>query len=412
MRVSISLAISVALLSSAACAQDSAIRFIDASDTHLPEVPPQGLASMDAQAVDIDDDGDLDLVVPQEWRANRILINNSKGVFTARKEPFPLAKADELIRPETAPDWLQKDTEDVSIIDLNGDGVRDIIMVVEDDLKFGRRNVHQYFRGDAQGGYTRVYGQLTDTISNAVAHDDVDGDGDVDLFISGAGQDVLLLNNGNGAFRDVTTSHLPVEDMIAQDAEFVDVDRDGDRDLILGLEGGHALWINDGAGAFTDQTAQRLPVITNVEARKVTPIDIDQDGDLDLYFAHVGWRGLDPQDRIFINDGQGVFTDETQDRLGTETGLTLDAKFGDLDRDGDLDLVLGNAGSIEIYENDGTGHFSNVSSVALKQTGNLPGINITLELADFNADEKLDLFVGQLAFGDAPPAKDRLFLGQ
>jgi len=419
MRVSIGLAqslgLGMALCASAACAQeaqDTSIRFANVTDTHMPKAPPQGLASMDAEAVDIDDDGDLDLVVPQEWRANRILINDGAGAFVARSAPFPDPKSDELVRPETAPKGLQKDTEDVSILDLNGDGIRDIIMVVEDDLKFGRVNVHQYFRGNADGTYTRIYGELTDTISNAIAHDDVDGDGDVDLFISGAEQDVLLLNDGKGSFTDVTASQLPLEDMIAQDAEFLDVDNDGDRDLVLGLEGGHFLWINDGKGTFTDETATRLPIIQNVEARKVTPADIDADGDLDLYFAHVSWRGRDGQDRLFINDGTGVFTDETMARLGEEGGMTLDAKFGDLDRDNDLDLVLGNGGSIEIYENDGTGRFTNVTQAALGESENLAGLNITLELADFNSDGKLDLFVGQLSFGDAPKAQDRLFLGE
>lgn len=418
MRVSTGLTLGLAVCASTACAKDAqtdaetAIGFTNVTATHLPDTPPQGLASMDAEAVDIDNDGDLDLVVPQEWRANRILINDGAGVFTARENPFPLAKADELVRPDTAPNWLQKDTEDVSIHDLNGDGVRDIVMVVEDDLKFGRVNVHQYFRGNPDGSYTRIYGELTDTISNAIAHDDVDGDGDVDLFISGAGQDVLLLNDGKGVYTDVTTGQLPSEDMIAQDAEFLDVDGDGDPDLVLGLEGGYALWVNDGNGVFSDETAKRFPIIENVEARKVTPVDIDADGDLDLYFAHVNWQGRDGQDRVLINDGTGTFRDETEERLGEESGMTLDAKFGDLDRDGDVDLVLGNGGSIEIYENDDTGRFANVTDAVLGEGGNLDGLNITLELADFNGDGKLDLFVGQLSFGDAPKALDRLFLGE
>ncbi|MEM7781259.1 MAG: VCBS repeat-containing protein [Pseudomonadota bacterium] len=416
MRGSSAMALTLALTSGAACAQaieppPTQIRFQDVTATHLPSIPDQGLASMDAEAVDLDKDGDLDLVVPQEWRANRILINDGQAIFTARLEPFPKAMADELIRPDSAPDWLLKDTEDVSILDLNGDGILDIIMVVEDDQKFGRVNVHQYFRGRADGSYERIYGELTDTISNAVAHGDVDADGDTDLFVSGAGQDVLLLNDGEGSFTDVTQGQLPSEDMIAQDAEFFDVDQDGDLDLVLGLEGGHGLWINDGKGIFADETADRLPAIDNVEARKVTPVDIDGDGDLDLYFAHVSWRGLDGQDRVYINDGTGVFSDATEARLGTEAQLTLDAKFGDLDRDGDVDLVLGNAGSIEIYENDGSGRFINVTQEVLGEDNNPAGINITLELADFNADGKLDLFVGQLAFGGAPPAKDHLFLG-
>ena len=365
---------------------------------------------MDAAAVDLDEDGDLDLVLPQEWRPNIILINDGSGAFARRPDAFPEARPQELIRPEQAPDWLLKDTEDVSIADFNGDGILDIVMVVEDDIKFGRTSVHQYYLGRSDGSYERVYDQLPDTEANAVAHGDANGDGALDLFVSGAAQDVLLINDGAGRFTDETETRIPREGATAQDAEFFDADGDGDVDLVLGLEGGHALWINTGTGVFIDESRERLPVPGNIEARKVTPQDVDGDGDLDLYFAHVSWQGRDAQDRLFINDGKGVFADETADRLGPEDGLTLDAKFADLDGDGDPDLVLGNGGSIQIYTNDGSGRFANVTQAALGDGGNVSGTSITIELADFNGDTRPDIFVGQLAGSTDPSSFDRLFL--
>lgn len=402
------------LASGAACAQGpaetEAPRFTNVTDTHLPTPPERGSASMDAAPFDIDGDGDLDLVLPQEWRTNRILINDGGGRFTVRENAFPEPSEQELVRPETAPDWLLKDTEDVSIADFNGDGVLDIVMVVEDDVKFARREVHQYYLGSPDGSYTRVYGQLPDTEANAVAHGDVNADGALDLLISGAAQDVLLINDGKGVFSNETTKRLPREAAVAQDGELFDADGDGDLDIVLGIEGGHALWINDGAGVFADESAARLPAPGFVEARKVTPQDVDGDGDLDLYFAHVSWQGRDGQDRLYINDGSGTFTDETETRLGKESELTLDAKFGDLDLDGDPDLVLGNAGSIQIYTNDGDGNFTRVTEAALGEGGNVTGTSITLEVADFNGDGRPDIFVGQLSGLSPEPATDRLFL--
>jgi|CXWL01.1.fsa_nt_gi hypothetical protein len=384
--------------------------FTDATDTHLPARASVTHNSMDVDSVDLDGDGDLDLVIPQEWRPNKVLINDGRGHFTFAPNYLPASPAAELITPEGAnPLLANKDSEDVSIADFNRDGRLDIIMVVEDDLKFGRANVHQYYRARAEGGYERIYGQLPDTIANAVAHADLNGDGAPDLYIAGDGQDRLLINDGAGTFRDETEARIPREAAVAQDVEFFDADGDSDLDIVLGLEGGHALWINNGQAVFSDESRARLPVPGNVEARKVTPVDVDADGDLDLYFAHVAWQGRVPQDRLYINDGAGRFSDGTAERLPVEDHLSLDAKFADLDRDGDLDLVQGNAGSLRIYANDGRGRFTDITAEALGGVEVL-GASIAVEVADFNGDRRPDIYVGQLANQNEPNSQDRLFL--
>lgn len=385
-------------------------RFEDVTATHLP---PRGsapsYATMDAQAADLDGDGDLDLVTPQEWRANRVLINDGQGRFAHAADALPTPPAAELVRPAHIQQPLQKDTEDVSIADFDRDGDLDLIMVVEDDMKLGRTNVHQYYRAIGNGRYERVYGQLPDTIADAVAHADITGDGADDIIISGEGQDRLLINDGRGNFRDETEQRLPREAATAQDVEFVDVDLDGDFDLVLGLEGGHALWINSN-GVFRDESSARLPTPGNVEARKVTPADVDGDGDIDLYFSHVSWQGRDPQDRLYINDGGGRFTDGTAERIPAETELSLDAEFADFDGDGDLDLVQANAGSVRIFTNDGAGRFTDVTAQAI--SGTFAAANIAIEVADFNGDGKPDIFIGQLGGPGAQDVHDRLYFNR
>lgn len=381
--------------------------FRDVTSTHLP--PNAGTyASMDAVAADLDGDGDLELVTPQEWRANRILMNDGQGRFTLAADVLPAPRPTELVRPPQVQQPLLKDSEDVSIADFNGDGRLDLIIVTEDDVEFGRRDVHQYFRARADGRYDRIYDQLPDTIANAVAHADINGDGFPDVIISGEGQDRLLVSDERGGFVDETETRLPREAATAQDVEFLDADGDGDLDLVLGLEGGHALWINDGGGRFHDETSARLPNPGNVEARKVTPADVDGDGDLDLYFAHVSWQGRAPQDRLYINDGRGQFSDGTAERLPVVSDLGLDAEFGDFDRDGDLDLIVGKGGLVRVLANDGTGRFSDVTAQALGV--DIAGVNIAIEVADFDGDGTLDFYVGQLANPQAPGAQDRLFL--
>lgn len=385
-------------------------RFEDVTATHLPpRDSAPSYATMDAQAADLDGDGDLDLVAPQEWRPNRILINDGQGRFTHAADALPAPPAAELIRPANIAQPLQKDTEDVSIADFDRDGDLDLIMVVEDDMKFGRANVHQYFRAIGNGRYERIYNQLPDTIADAIAHADITGDGADDIIISGEGQDRLLINDGRGNFGDETDRRLPRESATAQDVEFVDVDRDGDLDLVLGLEGGHVLWINTN-GVFADESSARLPAPGNVEARKVTPADVDGDGDADLYFSHVNWQGREPQDRLYINDGAGRFSDGTVDRIPTESELSLDAEFADFDGDGDLDLVQGNAGNVRIFTNDGTGRFTDVTAQAI--SGAFLAANITIEVADFNGDGKPDIFIGQLGGPGAQDVHDRLYFNR
>lgn len=395
--------LSAAIAALCACTTANATPWFTDATANLP-LNQSAYATMDAVAHDLDGDGDLDLVLPQEWRPNRILINDGQARFTDASNALPAPRDDELVRPVHIQQPLQKDTEDVSIADFNGDGRVDLIMVVEDDTKFGRRNVHEYYRARGDGTYERIYGQLPDTIADAIAHADINGDGAPDIIISGEGQDRLLINDGAGNFSDETEARLPRESATAQDVEFIDADGDGDLDLVLGLEGGHALWVNNGQGVFADETATRLPQPGNVEARKVTPADVDGDGDLDLYFAHVSWQGRAPQDHLLINNGAGRFTNESVARLPREDWLGLDAEFADLDGDGDLDIVIGNGGDVRMLENDGAGRFTDVTEEALAEA--IPGVSISIEVADFNGDGKPDIYVGQLAEG----ARDRLLL--
>ena len=381
--------------------------FRDVTDSQLPARGSVGANSMDVESADLDGDGDLDLVVPQEWLPNKVLLNDGRGRFSDASAGLPPLTPAEL---QGGPAGTAHDSEDVSIADFDRDGVLDFIIVSEDDVKFGRTPVHEYYRGLGGGRWARVLGQIPDTEADAIAHADVTGDGLADLLLVGAGQDRLLVGDDRGGFRDETEARLPREAATGQDGVFADVDGDRDLDIVLGLEGGHALWINDGRGRFRDETAERLPVAGFVEARKVEAGDIDHDGDLDLYFSHVGWQGKAPADALLINDGRGRFARAGADRLAPDAETTLDGRFADLDRDGDLDLVRVNFGSVQVLENDGKGAFRDITAFALPAPLAGPGLGV--EIADFDRDGTLDLYVAMLAGGQKDPnGYDRLLLG-
>jgi hypothetical protein len=408
--VTMKIAIAAAVLSTSLVASDEP-HFRDATATHLPAKDTVGRNSMDVEAADLDGDGDLDLVVAQEFLPNKLLRNEGGGRFVDASDWLPKLDPERL-----GPQSTGHDSEDVSVADFDGDGRLDIVFVSEDDILLGRSDVHEYYRGVASesGGvaFERVFGVLPDSIANAVAHADVNGDGKLDLFVAGAGQDRLLINSskpGEVGFADESAARLPREAATTQDAQFADLDGDRDLDLVLAFEGGHALWLNDGKGHFTDATCERLPFVADlVEARKITPFDVDGDGDLDLYFAHVGWQGRAPQDRLFLNDGKGLFSDATAAWLPVDEDTTVDAQFADLDGDGQLEVVLANLGPLRVLTNtgakfeDATERFVGPQIVA-QQLG--------VELADFDGDGRLDLYLACLA-GPNKDARsfDRLFL--
>jgi hypothetical protein len=345
---------------------------------------------MDTHAVDVDGDGDLDVVVAKEMQANVLLLNDGTG---------RLVDASDGRIPRVV-----HDSEDVAVADFDRDGDLDVVVASEDD------RVSELYLNDGGGffadGGKRLPAQGT---SNSVIAADVDRDGDADLLFGNDGQDFLFINGG-GHFSDQTAQRLPAAADVTQDLEAGDVDGDGDLDLVVGNVGGNRLLLNDGRGFFTDAPAGRLPLRPEgEETREADLADVDGDGDLDLYFANVAFvAGADPQDRLLVNDGRGFFTDETARRIGRETSFTLDAEFVDLDGDGDLDLVTANVNDTKPYRaflNDGAGVFREGTGSVLP--AGLTGQGIDVEVADFDGDGRKDLYLSSYVGGT-----DRLLLAR
>lgn len=365
--------------------------FHDVSVVHLPPNVLDG-PSMDAAVADIDADGDLDIVVANEFRPNILLLNDGAGRFSDGSERLPRT---------------QHDSEDVGIADFDADGDLDIMIVSEDDL------INELYLNDGDGTFTDASDRIPVTgTTNGLVVADLDGDGAPDGVLANNGQDAVVMNDGSGHFRDETRARLPVSLDVTQDVELGDVDGDGDPDLVVGNEGPNGLYMNDGTGHFTDESRARIPLrSTPEETREADFGDVDGDGDLDLLFANVSAfvAGADPRNRLLINDGRGFFSDESEARLPPDTESSFDGDFRDLDGDGDLDIVTGNSdvdlsqrqiapALFRAYLNDGTGHFSEATLQVFGE--GITGTGFDLEFGDFDGDGLEDVFLASRGTAD------------
>ena len=373
---------------------DTAV-YRDVSSTHLPAVVrAPGQRSMEARAVDVDADGDLDLIVAREAQPNVLLLNDGQGRFANASGRIPQAALD---------------SEDIAVGDFDRDGDPDVVIVTEDPVGGVRYN--EYYLNDGQGNFSDVHDRLPSTIeSNAVAAGDIDNDGDLDLVVGDRGRERAMMNDGRGFFSDESATRLPAApDDATQDVTLGDVDRDGDLDLVVANEQGtNQLLLNDGRGFFTPAPAGSLPLRQTREATRNADLgDVDGDGDLDLLFANVSFGGGDPQGRLLLNDGRGVFSDVTSARLAGMVVGAIDADLVDLDGDGDLDMVTAPfpAGPYRVYLHDGRGSFADATARFFPPA--LIGQGLEIEAADFDGDRRLDLYLAN--FVESP---DMLLLAQ
>ncbi|MCY2960238.1 MAG: VCBS repeat-containing protein, partial [Planctomycetota bacterium] len=205
------------------------------------------------------------------------------------------------------------------------------------------------------------------------------------------------------------TADVPPSSSATENVDFADVDNDGDWDAMFANGGDsgndqNEIWINafnggDPVGRFTNRTTQQLPAVLD-DSRDVEFVDYDQDGDVDLYVSNTS-QIANQTNRWWNNMGSqagtiGFYQDQTaahwnglaQPGSSIATSLLIgggfidfscDCDFGDLDNDGDIDLVHSTYGGAfngnaptRLFLNDGAGHFTEFNPSGFQ----LSGINI------------------------------------
>ena len=338
---------------------------------------------MDVESADIDNDGDLDIVVAGEFQRNLLFFNDGTGVFN--EDPARLFP-----EKNTVDGFPGEDSEDIVFADFDQDTDIDILFVSEDS------DFHELLVNDGNGLFTFIAYEFPPSTGNAVAVLDLNNDDFPDVVIGNNGQNNVYINNQDLTFTP-ENNRWPVNSEGTQDLKLIDLDNDGDMDIIEGIDlGSNNILINTN-GFFAEEN-NRLPNTGLIlETRKISLGDVNNNGFDDIYVSTVNFIGTaNLQNRLYINDGNGFFTDATVTNLPLSLQNTLDAVFMDYDFDDDLDIIttdFQNPGgtNYHAFENDGNGVFTENTTI-FEPFGLFQGVS--LHAADFNNDSLTDLYFG------------------
>lgn len=324
--------------------------FTDETATRIPSVANN---STEIDLADVDNDGDLDAVVAN-LGANQLLINDGSGVFAEASLPVANPPGPPGFEVPFPPFFIEVSAEAV-FVDVDGDGDQDIVISNENPFPFGPPgDANRLLINDSEGNFNDESARLPSAIDNTsgIVAGDIDADGDADFIVGNIGQNKIYINEGDGIFSDDTAGRLPSLIDSTRKVALGDMDGDGDMDLVVGnsRKEQDRLYLNDGTGVFTDATMGNLPQdeATNTD---IDIIDLNNDGALDIFVTNVGDFVFDhgflgEPNRLYLNNGSGSFTDATFPRLAERDGRSTNADFGDVNGDGVIDIVIANSGGI------------------------------------------------------------------
>lgn len=362
----------------------------DVSDPAHPQI-----ASYSVEGVDIDNDGDRDLVVANIGgfiggiltpMLNNIFINDGQGSFVDETQRF---------RGQN-PEFTLK----LIPADFTGDGYVDFLEIAVSLMAGGSELFLWTNDGASNPGY---FNRRILVPGNTFGHDgafgDIDGDGDLDLFVATAFgmQNRLFRNNGTGGFTEIS-SQLPQEPTMATASQFGDFDLDGDLDIIAGSWNAGGSWgmstlqlyLNNGSGRFTNNTpawfGEDIYTFYDLELA-----DLDNDGDLDV---------VSHNDYYLINDGSRFREIPLNNSQQIGAGIIRSFEIGDIDRDGRQDLLAIDGIHFFALKNEGVDPVTRQIIWDDKTYDWLPayrqvevGVNDT-DFVDWDNDGDLDVVVG------------------
>lgn len=270
-----------------------------------------------------------------------------------------------------------------------------IDIVVFSKKPCGSANSASVFHFDPSANFERKTNIGLDGALDAwsVSWVDIDNDSDPDLFVGTAAPNetnALFRNNGNGTFTKIASGAITTDKTKAYASTWADIDNDGYMDGFVGTDVGKKklLYKNNGDGTFTKITDESL-VDEKGYIRGVSWCDYDNDGWVDLFMADFFKTGFN---QIYHNDGDGTFTKITDNAIAKEAGSSVAGIWGDYNNDGLSDLFVCNTNDEpnSLYKNLGGGQFESITTGAIATDG---GKSVGASWGDIDSDGDLDLLV-------------------
>ncbi len=358
---------------------------------------------------DVDGDGDLDAFLTNlQLEPNRVWLNQG-GLQAGSAGSFA----------DSGQALGSTHSEGVALGDVDADGDLDAFVANSDPYNWNAVGTpNRIWLNDGAGGFSDSGQVLGTAHSRAIALADLDGDGDLDAFVTNAGGSATVAPGANRVWQNDGSGNFSDSGQILGDREsfglaLEDLDADGDLDAFVANYQGQPdrVWFNNGSGTFTASSE----FLGSASSTAVSLGDIDGDGDPDAFVAAGGFAVSGEPNRLWRNDGSGQFT-ENATVFGD--ARTAGVALGDFDHDGDLDLFAAND-YLEpnlVWQNDGSGNLSNTGQ-ALGS-----GESLAVALGDLDADGDLEAFVanyggpsriwgGEVCAPPAPPVEEDCFNG-
>ena len=347
------------------------------SFTEQTSISLQQINSKSVAWGDYDNDGDLDILISGANSLNQqfsgVYKNNGNNSFTL----------------QTGISLTTAETGSVSWGDYNNDGYLDILITGSTSNGY----MSKVYKNNGNNTFTEQASiSLLPIMGGNAEWGDYDNDGDLDILLSGYESSngeisKLYTNNGNNTFTELTS--LSMIGLQYGSMDWGDYNNDGALDfIIVGRDYNYAyyakLYKNNGNGSFTENTSASYP---GVYDGSVEWGDYDADGFIDLLIT--GQSSSGNIAKVYKNNGNGTFSHQSGIVLATVNNS--DGTWGDYDNDGDLDILLVGSDNgtklSKIFKNNGNNTFSDQTSIGLAAIGG------AVTWGDYDNDGDLDIIM-------------------